>query len=94
MGNQPYHILIVDDDANIRAGLKAIIDDNFGEEVFTQTCENGLEAIRLLERSRVDAIITDIKMPLCTGIDLLKYQKEKNLPSGPSSSADTTITIL
>ena len=41
------------------------------------SAENGLDALPLLEKNRVDAIITDIRMPGMDGVELVKQLKAK-----------------
>ena len=66
-------ILVVDDSTPtlevIRRNLEAA-----GYEVFTAPSVE--EAIAFLEQNSVDLVITDIKMPKISGLDLLKYVKE------------------
>jgi DNA-binding NtrC family response regulator len=66
-------ILVVDDSAPtlevIRRNLEAA-----GYEIFTAPSVE--EAIVFLEQNSVDLVITDIKMPKISGLDLLKYVKE------------------
>ena len=66
-------ILVVDDSAPtlevIRRNLEAA-----GYEIFTAPRVE--EAIVFLEQNSVDLVITDIKMPKISGLDLLKYVKE------------------
>lgn len=81
MNNQtpPLQILLVDDDMQILLGLEKIISNHFTEdEIIIFSCENGLMASQLLSQKSIDILITDIKMPLCSGIELLKIVNEHN----------------
>lgn len=72
-------ILIVDDDLQIRLGLEQIINTHFSQdEISVLSCENGLIASQILEQETIDILITDIKMPFCSGIELLQIVQEKN----------------
>ena len=64
---------IVDDEESIRTICKSALEENFKIETFS----NGSEALLALNSERPDLIITDIKMPGLTGIDLLKIVAEK-----------------
>lgn len=62
-------ILVADDDDDVRALLaKALRAANFDVVL----ARNGLEAIELLTKEPVDAVVTDISMPEMTGIELLR----------------------
>lgn len=79
--NIPMKILLVDDDIHIRVGLEKIITDHFSSgEVIVFSCENGFIASQLMVKEPIDLLITDIKMPLCSGLDLLKILNEQHYP--------------
>jgi len=66
-------ILVVDDEESIRAVLtEVLIDDGFR---VTQAA-NGLEALEVLQDVPHSLVISDIKMPGMTGIELLKKIKQ------------------
>jgi len=66
-------ILVVDDEESIRAVLTEVLNDD-GFRV-TQAA-NGLEALKVLEDVPHPLVISDIKMPEMTGIELLKKIKQ------------------
>lgn len=61
-------ILIVDDHAIVRQGLRALIDKEKDMEVAAEAA-TGTEAIRLAREYRPDVIVMDISMPDVNGID-------------------------
>lgn len=63
-------ILIVEDDLNTLSGLVEIIKDE-GHEVVG--VESGKKALRFLERSQFDIMLTDLRMPDIDGLSL--YEK-------------------
>ena len=72
-------VLIVDDEPFITQGLKLLIDwEKEGYEI-AACLENGKEALRFLEENEVDLILTDIRMPECSGLDLMEQVKERGL---------------
>lgn len=62
-------VLIVDDEKNIRAGLSMAFQDEGYETV---EAANGVEAWSLITSSFIDVVITDLKMPVMGGFELLK----------------------
>jgi two-component system, NtrC family, response regulator PilR len=71
--NRPPRILVVDDERSMRE-LLAIVLRREGYEVLL--AENGRSAIALLEREPVDLLISDIKMPDLSGVDVLRAAKK------------------
>ena len=61
-------ILSVDDSRVIREMLKTILE-NQGHEVLT--AEDGMEAMKVARRERVDMVFSDINMPNMNGISLI-----------------------
>lgn len=62
-------ILVVDDEKNIVSGLKATFEL---ENYKVITAENGLEAWNAVNTSDVDLVITDLRMPVMTGDELVR----------------------
>src|SRR3954471_2816250 len=69
---RPARILVVDDERSLRE-LLAIVLRREGYEVLL--AENGRTAIDLLERESVDLLISDIKMPDLSGVEVLRAAK-------------------
>jgi two-component system response regulator PilR (NtrC family) len=70
---RPPRILVVDDERSMRE-LLAIVLRREGYEVLL--AENGRAAIAMLEREPVDLLISDIKMPDLSGVDVLRAAKK------------------
>ena len=69
----PDRILVVDDEPNMLRLLKTILMDKTGYEV--TTTNNPLEVSKLLQEGHYDLVVTDLKMPLVDGIDLIGIVK-------------------
>src|ERR1700722_19169349 len=68
-GLPPIHLLVVDDDENWRGVCRSIAEDS-GMKVFdVGTAE---EALEILEISPVDILLTDLRLPGASGLELLK----------------------
>ena len=70
-----FHILIVDDDKNIRYVMKEILESN-GYTAFT--AENGAAALDILEKEHIDLAVVDIMMPGINGYELTREIREFN----------------
>lgn len=68
-----YNILIVDDEDNVSSLLCKILKK---EKYNVFSACDGIEAIDILEEQNIDIVITDIRMPRLSGIELLKRIKE------------------
>lgn len=74
-----YSVMIVDDEILARAGIKSLISwEEHGLEIVGKS-DNGSKALALAKKLRPDIIITDIKMPVMDGIELVKAVKEVKL---------------
>lgn len=65
-------ILIVDDNADMRKHLRAIIE----KEYRVITAINGKDALDKIQQTRPTLILSDIMMPVMDGVELLKTVKE------------------
>src|SRR5438094_8186463 len=70
---RPPRILVVDDERSMRE-LLAIVLKREGYDVLL--AENGRMSIDLLEKEPVDLLISDIKMPDLSGVDVLRAAKK------------------
>jgi len=71
--NSPQHILVVDDEPDIRTLLKEILED---EGYSVSTAENAAEARTARQQHRPNLVLLDIWMPDIDGITLLKEWTE------------------
>jgi two-component system, chemotaxis family, chemotaxis protein CheY len=70
--SSPMNILVVDDSAVMRTMIKRAAALTGLPVAQTFEAGNGQEAMVVLERERIDALFTDINMPVMTGIELLR----------------------
>ncbi len=66
-------ILVVDDEENAREGLSKILSK---EGYLVETAADGKEAIDIAKRQSFDLVITDMKMPLMDGFEVLREIKK------------------
>jgi two-component system, NarL family, invasion response regulator UvrY len=69
------NILVTDDHAIIRRGLKQIMVEAWGNEVAVQEAQNAQEALAHVRERDWDVVLMDITMPGRSGIDILKEIK-------------------
>ncbi|WP_353153969.1 response regulator transcription factor [Herminiimonas fonticola] len=70
-------VLIADDHAIVREGLKQILADT-RDIVVAGHAENGNEAIKLSRESSCDVLLLDISMPDRSGIEVLKQVRKES----------------
>ena len=72
------NILLVDDHAIVRDGLKRIISETTGMQVIAEA-ENGQIALDIIyENPSINFVVLDISMPGLSGLDVLKKIKSHN----------------
>lgn len=69
-------VLVVDDDIDTRTLMVDILEED-GYSVYPCSC--GEEALAMLRQEEFDLILSDIKMPRVSGIDLLLETRRMNL---------------
>ena len=69
-------VIIADDEKLICRLVQALGDWEALDMEVAGLAENGLEALELIERERPDILITDIRMPGCDGLELIRRAKE------------------
>jgi DNA-binding NtrC family response regulator len=75
------HILIVEDEVNIRRVLRKVLEEEDASRVISEAAD-GLEAITAFDKGDYDLILCDIKMPKKDGIEVLTAAQEQ-LPDTP-----------
>ncbi len=69
-------VVLVDDEVYARQGLKNLIDwEQCGYQVCDEA-ENGEEALDIIRSTSPDLIITDIRMPVLDGLELIRSVRE------------------
>jgi len=71
----PIRILIADDHAIIRRGLRTLLEHEPGLEVVAEACD-GREAVAIARRERPQVVILDISMPNLNGIEAARQIAE------------------
>lgn len=72
-----YKVLLVDDEAFARIGLRDTFDWEGNGFVLIGEAANGKSAMKWIERGEVDILITDIAMPVMDGLELMRAARER-----------------
>jgi RNA polymerase sigma factor (sigma-70 family) len=64
-------VIIADDHAVVRQGIRHVLEDIDGLEVIAEA-SNGNEVLRLMETATPDLLVLDISMPKKTGLEVAK----------------------
>jgi DNA-binding NtrC family response regulator len=70
MNHSQVHILVVDDERNIRNNLAMVLE---AEGYKADTASNGEEALTRVKEGRYDIAFVDIQMPKMGGLELLRH---------------------
>jgi DNA-binding NarL/FixJ family response regulator len=73
---RPYRILVADDHAVARRGLRAIIASQPGAEVCCEA-STGLEAMRQVRKEKPDLVVLDLTMPEMNGLEVTRAIREE-----------------
>lgn len=73
---KPTRILIVDDEADLRASIISILEQEIPAPLTCDQAATGVEAIKLVESHFYDLILMDVKMPEMDGLQALQKIKE------------------
>src|SRR5438093_1400691 len=79
-----FHVLVVDDDTDVR-GLLAAVLENDGTAKVTEAA-SGAEAMNILGREEFDVAVVDIQLPDHSGLDVLRWAR--------AAEIDTELIVL
>jgi DNA-binding NarL/FixJ family response regulator len=74
---QPYRILIADDHAIVRRGLRALLASQPGIEVCCEA-SSGAEALDYLKKEKPDLMVLDLTMPEMNGLEVARVAREES----------------
>lgn len=71
-------VLIADDELVVRIGLKTTIDWEANGFMIVGEAVNGKDAVELFHKLQPDILVTDIKMPIMDGLDVIRQLKSEH----------------
>jgi DNA-binding NtrC family response regulator len=90
--NQPYSILITDDDRGVREALGEIVEEKGFRPVFAS---HGEEAVEIVQHEPIHLAVLDMHMPRLTGLETLHLVRQFNaLLPAILITADATLELM
>jgi DNA-binding NarL/FixJ family response regulator len=83
--SRPYRILVADDHAVVRRGVRALLESQPGLEVCCEAA-TGLEALAHVKKTKPNLVLLDLTMPEMNGLEAARAIREE--------SPDTDVLIL
>ncbi len=71
MSNQPIRVVIVDDHAGVRAGIRNLLL-SAQDMIVVGEGANGAEAIQLAETEKPDVMLLDVELPILRGDEVVR----------------------
>ena len=75
-----FKLIIADDERLIREALSTTINWKDLDIELTGICRNGIEAYDMILDESPDIVLTDIRMPGMSGLDLIRRTSEAGIP--------------
>ena len=73
-----YKLIIIDDEKIIRETIGSMIDWNSLGVELVGLCSNGMEGLDMIIDENPDIVMTDIRMPVFSGLELIKRIRQLN----------------
>ena len=71
-------VLIVDDDPCVTELVEEYLKADFGDDFRVLALNDACRAMEWLEHHGCDLLISDIEMPGCDGLEMLRFAKQRN----------------
>jgi len=73
-----YKVLIADSEKNERIVLEKILKKYFWESCVCYQANTGLEAVDIFEKEQIQIVISDVTMPIMSGLEAAKLMRQMN----------------
>jgi DNA-binding NarL/FixJ family response regulator len=81
MNTHQIRILLADDHAVVRAGIRQFLEEADDMQVIAEA-DDGEEAMRLIAEHQPDVAVLDVQMPKATGIDVTRWVRKDHKKVG------------
>lgn len=72
-------VVVVEDEIRIREGIEGLLEMMGADYEFAGSAENGILGLQLIQRVEPDIVITDIRMPKMSGLEMLQEMQKKGI---------------
>jgi DNA-binding NarL/FixJ family response regulator len=86
-------VVVVDDQMLVRSGISGLLERTEDIRVVAEASD-GAEAVGVIAHARPDVLLLDVRMPHCTGIELLQRQQGKLPPTILLTTFDDDDTLF
>jgi AraC-like DNA-binding protein/CheY-like chemotaxis protein len=76
-----FSVVVAEDESRILKNIAGLVEESGLGFKVVSTAADGLTALELVEKLRPHLLITDIRMPRATGLEILKRIREQQLPT-------------
>jgi len=76
MSDKPIRVLLADDHAVVRAGIRQFLEHAGDIEVIAEASD-GLEAQEMIRQHQPDVAVLDIQMPIASGIEVTRWARRE-----------------
>lgn len=73
-----YRVLLAEDEAIMRTAFRTMMQWDESDYILVAAVSNGAEALDYIKANPVDIVVTDLKMPIMDGLELLDALKKEN----------------
>lgn len=73
-------VVLVDDQMLVRSGIRGLLELTPDIRVVAEAAD-GAEAVAVIAAARPDIVLLDVRMPLCSGVELLKRERDRMPPT-------------
>ncbi len=86
-------VVLVDDQMLVRSGIRGLLELTADIRVVAEAAD-GIEAVQTIANANADIVLLDVRMPLCSGIELLRQQQGRMPPTILLTTFDDDVALF